>query len=239
MALTLPDLPLRPRGEPGWREQAVELAVFLFLILPSLVLSLFVVRQGSSSFDLVAVATIARDLGLVALVLYFLWRNGESVAHIGWTARGAWKEALLGVVLFVPLFFATALLEWALLKAGLSGPKSTPLPSFLSAPGIVEIVLAVVLVVVVAVSEETVFRGYLMLRFRGVMHSAVGAVLLSSTIFSLGHGYEGTAGLLTVGVLGAVFALVYLWRGSLVAPVVMHLLQDILAIVLLPLLAAR
>ncbi len=55
MALTLPDLPLRPREGPGWREQAVELAVFLFLILPSLVLSLFAVRQGSLSFVLVAV----------------------------------------------------------------------------------------------------------------------------------------------------------------------------------------
>jgi membrane protease YdiL (CAAX protease family) len=40
----------------------------------------------------------------------------------------------------------------------------------------------------------------------------------------------------TVGVMGAVFALVYLWRKSLVVPMVMHFLQDFLGTVLLPLL---
>jgi Type II CAAX prenyl endopeptidase Rce1-like len=46
------------------------------------------------------------------------------------------------------------------------------------------------------------------------------AALLSSFIFSLGHGYEGAAGMATVGVLGLVFAMVFLWRGNLVAPIV-------------------
>jgi hypothetical protein len=53
MAITLPDRPATQRDSlPGRREQTVELAVFLFLILPSLVLSLFVVRQGGMSFVL-------------------------------------------------------------------------------------------------------------------------------------------------------------------------------------------
>ena len=76
-------------------------------------------------------------------------------------------------------------------------------------------------------AEETIFRGYLLLRFQPILRSATASVLLSSVIFALGHGYEGTAGLATVGTMGAVFAVVYLWRGSLVAPIVMHFLQDI------------
>jgi membrane protease YdiL (CAAX protease family) len=102
-----------------------------------------------------------------------------------------------------------------------------------------ELALAVVLVAVVAVAEETIFRGYLLLRFRTVLGSTTAMVLLSSFIFALGHGYEGTAGLVTVGVMGAVFALVYLWRGSLTAAVVMHFLQDFVGIVLVPLLARK
>jgi membrane protease YdiL (CAAX protease family) len=51
--------------------------------------------------------------------------------------------------------------------------------------------------------------------------------------------YEGSAGLVTVGVMGAVFAVIYLWRRSLVAPIVMHFLQDFLSIVLLPLLGVK
>jgi len=62
------------------------------------------------------------------------------------------------------------------------------------------------------------------------------AILLSAVVFSLGHGYEGTAGLITVGFMGLIFALVFKWRRSLVAPMVMHFLQDFTVIVLLPLL---
>lgn len=62
------------------------------------------------------------------------------------------------------------------------------------------------------------------------------SIVLSAVIFSLGHGYEGTAGVIKVGMMGLISALVYVWRGSLVAPMVMHFLQDFLSIVLLPLL---
>lgn len=220
------------------KEQAVELAVFLFLIMPSMILSLFVVRQGALSFELTAVATILRDLGLVSLILLFLWRNGENVERIGWSLRRVGGEAALGVALFIPFVFGAALLERGLLRAGLSRP-ATPLPSFLEARGGSEFLLASVLVGVVALAEETLFRGYLILRFQALLRSSAWAVLLSSAIFSVGHGYEGSAGLVTVGVMGVVFAVVYLWRRSLVAPIVMHFLQDFLSIVLLLLLGMR
>jgi membrane protease YdiL (CAAX protease family) len=63
--------------------------------------------------------------------------------------------------------------------------------------------------------------------------------VLSAAIFALGHGYEGSAGVVTVGVMGLAFALVYLWRQSLVAPMVMHFLQDFIGIVLLPMLGMK
>ncbi len=91
----------------------------------------------------------------------------------------------------------------------------------------------------VTLAEETLFRGYLILRLRPLLASMPAAIIVSSFIFSLGHGYEGTSGVITVGVMGAVLALIYVWRKSLVAPVVIHFLQDLLAIVLLPLLAGH
>jgi membrane protease YdiL (CAAX protease family) len=219
----------------GKREQLVEVAVFLFLILPSLALSFFAVKQGDVSFVLTAVATILRDLGLVGLILFFIWRNGERLTSIGWTLRHRWRDVGLGILLFIPMFFGAAFLERALQAAGFSVP-STPTPSALTAKGIGEYVLAFFLVVVVAVAEETIFRGYLILRFKAVTASTILAVLLAAIVFSLGHGYEGTAGVVTVGTMGLVFALVYIWRGSLVAPVVMHFLQDFVSIILLPML---
>ena len=221
--------------QPGWKEQLLEVSVFLFLIVPSMALSFFAVKQGSLSFVLVAFATILRDLALVSLILFFIWRNKESIPWIGWTFKNVWKEIGLGIGLYIPFFFAAGLFESALRVAGLSVP-STPLPSFMAARGMAEFLLAIVLVAVVALAEETIFRGYLILRLKAITASPAAAVLLSAAIFSLGHGYEGSAGVLTVGMMGAIFAVVYLWRGSLIAPMIMHFLQDFIGIVLLPLL---
>ena len=228
----------RDSVESSWTEQLVEVSVFLFLIVPSMVLSFFAAKQGTLSFVIVAFASILRDLALVSLILFFVWRNNEPVTWIGWTLKNSRKEIVLGIVLFIPLTFGTGLLENGLRAMGLSIP-STPLPSFLAARGMAEFLLAFVLVVIVALAEETIFRGYLILRLKAVTAKPTAAVLLSAVIFSLGHGYEGSAGVVTVGVMGLVFALVYMWRQSLVAPIVMHFLQDFIGIVLLPLLGKR
>jgi uncharacterized protein len=217
------------------REQFWELLVFLFLIAPSMGLSFFLVRNGAVTFVLAALSTIFRDLALVSLVAFFLWRNAEPRRQIGWKFENKWSDAALGAALFVPVASAISFLDQMLRRLGLSKP-ATPLPSFLSAKGSSEVVLAGILVLVVAISEEVIFRGYLILRLSTLTRSTAAAALLSSVIFSLGHGYEGTAGVVSVGVMGFVFALVYLWRKSLAAPIVMHFLQDFAGIVIPPLL---
>jgi membrane protease YdiL (CAAX protease family) len=98
------------------------------------------------------------------------------------------------------------------------------------------VILAVLLVIVVAISEETIFRGYLLLRARALNPGTLFGVVFSALIFSLGHGYEGWAGVITIGISGAVLAGIYLWRGSLVAPIVLHFLQDLSTLVIAPLL---
>jgi membrane protease YdiL (CAAX protease family) len=225
-----------PSGSmPKDKERALELLVFLFLIVPSMVLSFFTIQQGMVNFTLTAIATILRDLALVSLILFFIWRNREALGSIGWRAQGALKEVGLGLLLFVPLYFGAGWLDQLLRSIGFSAP-STPLPAVPVNQGFGEILLAIVLVIVVALAEETIFRGYLLLRFENLIQSPVWAVILSAVVFSLGHGYEGTSGAVTVGAIGAAFAVVYLWRKSLIAPVVMHFLLDFLGIVLVPLL---
>jgi membrane protease YdiL (CAAX protease family) len=222
-------------GQPSQREQLFEVAVFLFLIVPSMTLSFFVVQKGIAGFLILATATILRDLALVSLILFFLWRNGESVVRIGWTSKSVWKDVALGLGLFIPFLIGNNLLDRGLRAVGFSSP-STALPSYLTAKDVPQLLLAGLLVVVVALAEETIFRGYLILRLKAVTASPLAAAVLSAAVFSLGHGYEGSAGAITVGVMGLVFAFVYLWRHSLVAPIVMHFLQDFIGIVLVPLL---
>ena len=117
--------------QPGCKEQFLEISVFLFLIVPSMALSFFAIKQGGLSFSLSAVATILRDLSLVSLILFFLWRNRELVRSIGWNFTNFWKELILGVILFFPMFYTSGILENALRAAGFLVP-STPMPAFLS-----------------------------------------------------------------------------------------------------------
>lgn len=224
------------RLPPERSEQLVEVLVFLFLIVPSLALSFFVSQQGAA-FTITAVATILRDLALLALILFFIWRNGETLPRLGWTWRTFWLEVIIGLGLFIPFTLSAGALEQALEQLGLTAPPTVP--SFLMPAGAGQLVLALLLVAVVAVAEETIFRGYLILRFNKVTRSLPAAVAIATGIFALGHGYEGSAGLTTVAYMGLVFALVYIWRRSLVAPMILHFLQDLLGILLLPFLLRR
>lgn len=217
------------------QEEAAELGVFLLLIVPALVLSFVDAGGRAVSFPVVAAATIARDAGLVALILLLIARDRQPVAVIGWVRRDIGRDALIGLGLSIPLFIGAQLLDAALRAAGLSSPTSDP---GLAPGGLSEVILAVVLVVVVAVAEETIFRGYLILRLASVLRSRPWAVIVSSLIFAIGHGYEGEAAVVTIGLTGLVFAIVYVWRQSLVAPVAMHLVFNFLAIVVAPLLSS-
>ena len=107
----------------GRKENIFEVAVFLFLIVPSLALSFVRAGQGTLDFRLVAFATMLRDLALVSLILFFIWRNGEPVARLGWTFRNKGKDIALGVVLFIPLFFGSSALDGLLRSAGFTSRR--------------------------------------------------------------------------------------------------------------------
>jgi membrane protease YdiL (CAAX protease family) len=211
----------------------IELGVFLFLILPSMVFSILPMTS-SIGFPVLAVSIIFRDIGLLALVAFFVWQQGLPLENLGWRwAKGGW-EVLVGVALFIPLLVVASGFDAFLKNAGLSGAQ-IPMPSVLLPKGSREGILATALVIVVAIAEETIFRGYLLLRLRSFTQNSVAAVMISATIFAMGHGYEGEAGMITVGLMGILFALIYRWRMSLIAPVVLHFLFDFAAIVVAPL----
>ncbi|MDA8094834.1 MAG: type II CAAX endopeptidase family protein [Betaproteobacteria bacterium] len=225
-----------PRSPVRRSHQAIELAVFLFLVLPAMLLPSPGHRLTHASFYEVVVNAAFRDLALLILVLYFVWRNREPLTLVGWGTARPWAEIGLGFALFVPFFVGAAGLAGLLRQAGLSAPDH--IPAFLAAKSTGQLVFAGLLALIVAIAEETIFRGYLILRFRAFASPAV-SVALSTCIFALGHGYEGSAGVLTVAAMGLVFAALYLWRKSLIAPMTLHFLQDFVALVLVPLLGKK
>ena len=82
--------------------------------------------------------------------------------------------------------------------------------------------------------EELLYRGYLL---AVVVAIAPGLgpwrlVLVSGLAFAVAHTYQGVGGMLTAGVLGSAFAVLFLGSGSLLLPVLYHALIDLRLLVL-------
>jgi membrane protease YdiL (CAAX protease family) len=82
--------------------------------------------------------------------------------------------------------------------------------------------------------EELLYRGFL-LAVVAAEAPELGPgrlVLVSALAFAVAHTYQGLVGMLTAGVLGAGFAVLYLGSGSLLLPVLFHALIDLRLLVL-------
>jgi membrane protease YdiL (CAAX protease family) len=65
-------------------------------------------------------------------------------------------------------------------------------------------------------------RGFIVHRFGQYLGGGLAGVLFYSVLFGLGHFEQGYDATLATAALGAIWGLVYLRRGSIVAPVVSH-----------------
>ncbi len=86
-----------------------------------------------------------------------------------------------------------------------------------------------------AFGEEMVFRGYLIRRVADLVgHSRVGltlALVISSVFFGWAHRYQGPAGMVATGSIGALLGLVYLRERNLWTVILCHALVDTTALV--------
>ena len=87
------------------------------------------------------------------------------------------------------------------------------------------------------VSEEVFFRLLLPLLLVMVFGNALLAFAVAGIVFGLAHVYQGWVGVLATFVLGLVLAGLYLLTGSLLAPIAVHVLIDLVGLVIRPTLA--
>jgi len=75
------------------------------------------------------------------------------------------------------------------------------------------------------ITEEVLYRGFLLAYLSAYMPVAAAAVM-SALLFAGGHAYQGLRGVVQVFVLGMAFSAMYLLSGSLMVPIVAHVLVD-------------
>ncbi len=82
--------------------------------------------------------------------------------------------------------------------------------------------------------EELLFRLALPALLYGVLGSGPAAFAIAAVLFGALHLYQGPLGMVFAFVLGLLFTALYLLTGSIVAPILLHVLVDLRSLVLIP-----
>ncbi len=95
------------------------------------------------------------------------------------------------------------------------------------------------LAVSAGVFEELLFRLAMPALLFGIWPNGPVAFLLATVLFGCLHLYQKWTGVIAATVLGLIFAYLYLVSGSILLPIIVHMLIDIRSLVLLPLVVGK
>jgi membrane protease YdiL (CAAX protease family) len=157
--------------------------------------------------------------------LFLLWKlAGLNPSCLGWVNNGLWQALWKGLVLAAGmLVFAGLYQKYSYLLFG-TPYVSTGGTALEHASSAVAIALLLTAALLNAFGEEIIFRGMLL----PVLSSRLGlvaALILQSLVFTLYHFFPLQNSVLLF-CMGIFFALGYWWSGSLITPIVAHLIEN-------------
>jgi uncharacterized protein len=178
--------------------------------------------DGQLSLAYVVALSLIDSALLIGLIVLFLRAHGERVREVLLGQRSAAGEALLGVQLtFIALVLGIAVLTAVqALIPRLHNVVHNPLQDLIHGPRNAGI-FAVVVVIAGGVREE-IQRAFVLHRFKVWLGGGTVGIVVGSIAFGAGHLVQGYDAAVATGLLGAFWGIIYLRRGSVLAPVVSH-----------------
>jgi membrane protease YdiL (CAAX protease family) len=171
---------------------------------------------------------IGMEWVLFLLVWWGLRMKRVALAELLGFRRGlqAWAEDLAAAAIFwtisvVVLACIGVLAQWLHVGApqktlAAMAPRNAP-----------EMLLWIALSCSAGIVEEFAFRGYLLRQFTASVHALWFGIVASSLIFGIAHAYEGSVGVIAIGVYGALFCGLAVLRRSLRPGMIAHAWHDI------------
>jgi membrane protease YdiL (CAAX protease family) len=189
-------------------------------------------------------STIILQWAIAALVFWRALARGMNLTELGLTVSDP-RRALW-------ILFALTLLLCAGQIAGLRKMVRLPVedrgPLFHITEKIMprtwlEAIAFGALAITAGISEEFLYRGFLLAVFAKVFASMAGSIIiagcLSSIWFAVAHLYQGRKGITTTFVVGSIFVTARFWSGSLLPSVVAHAAVDLIVGLYVPRLLAK
>ncbi|GAA4363928.1 type II CAAX endopeptidase family protein [Kangiella marina] len=207
------------------------IALFASHSYPSIFLDL-----PMSGFTFAYVAPVFLILTLLAVFLSLKLVN-YNFSDIGLSFRAFGKEALIGLL----VASAWTLLQFFVIIPATGGAERMDIVANLEQLGTDYAGLFAFLLMAIlggGIAEEVFFRGFFLTSLRNSFgNSQVAtalAVIITTIVFALLHGYQGWIGILDTAVFGGLsMSLLYLWRKNLTACIVAHGLYDVFAVLIL------
>lgn len=179
-------------------------------------------EAGQLTIAYVTTLTLADSLLLTAIMVWLLVRHRERPAEVFIAAASGPRDALLGLLL-IPVAGALVVAVLSVARAAmpwLHNVTHNPLEALISTKADA-LLMGIVAIVGGGVREE-LQRAFILHRFEQRLGGAAVGLVLFSTAFGAGHLLQGMDVAVTTGVLGFFWGGVYLWRRSIIAPVVCH-----------------
>ncbi len=163
------------------------------------------------------------------LILWMLlrWRR-QSFASVGLRAEGLRSAVLWGVPAFVTVFGFLMLVSGITALAWPSGYQALQQAQKVNIERLpaMSIPAAVVFSLLVAFSEELLFRGFVVTRLRVLTGSWTASILISSGVFGVLHGTQGVFPAVIIFGLSVLLGAWFVRRGNLAVAIVAHMLFD-------------
>ncbi len=180
--------------------------------------------DGSGALSLGYVVTLSLiDAALVLALVWLLMRaHGEHPVATLAGGRPFRSEALLGLALAPAalVVVAAAFATLSRVAPELRNVPENPLEALITTPAAATTFAGVA--VVAGGLREEVQRAFILRRFQQHLGGAAVGLVVFSAAFGLGHLVQGRDAAIITGLLGALWGLLYLHRGSMVAPFVCH-----------------
>lgn len=214
-------------------------ALLEVLLLSGLVSSFFATLpfaaiHGKSFLDVAGAGTISAFILLEAsisllLILLVLRMHGEHLRDFGLRSDGWMSHAAVGLALVPILFLANALMAGAF---RLFLPKyfldHNPLIDMVKTRR--DLLLFLCSALYAGGFKEELQRAFILTRFRSHLGGVSAGLVIWSLAFGAGHYVQGLQGIAVASVYGMLFGILYIVRGSLIAPIVAHAVYDVLAL---------
>ena len=182
------------------------------------------------NFRFVMTLSLLDTFFLVGLIILFLRTHGESPSEVFFGGRPFAAEARAGIPLTFAAFAITllVLLLVRTIAPSLHTVEHNPMQDLMRTPG--KALMFAGLVIVAGGVREELQRAFLLRRFERSLGGANVGLVVGSLAFGVGHLVQGIDAAIAIAVLGAFWGIVYLRRGSVIAPMVSHSGFDLLQV---------